>query len=173
MAQRVKATFPIGYGLKAPEDADKVGGHWEDRRKVIHATNFIIDSDKKVTQACYATGPIGRIVAEDALRSVQAAKKRKSAARLKTRAKHFSHYFHCPFAISTAHITVRDQTHARRIDGAAEDAAFPCPIHQRRRRQSSLTQVKHDDIGLDLCRIYLHARDLRQATRQNLCIFVI
>lgn len=78
MAERVKATFPIGYGLKVPRDAEKVGAYWEERRKIIHATNFIIDTDKKVTQACFATGPIGRIVAEDALRSVQGAKKRKA-----------------------------------------------------------------------------------------------
>jgi alkyl hydroperoxide reductase subunit AhpC len=78
MADRVKATFPIGYGLVVPDDADKVGAYWEDRRKIIHATNFIIGSDKKVTQACYATGPIGRIVAEDALRSIQGAKRRKA-----------------------------------------------------------------------------------------------
>ena len=78
MAERVRATFPIGYGLKVPEDADKVGAYWEERRKIIHATNFIIGSDKKLTQACYATGPIGRIVAEDALRSIQGAKKRKA-----------------------------------------------------------------------------------------------
>jgi alkyl hydroperoxide reductase subunit AhpC len=78
MAQRVNATFRIGYGLKVPEDADKVGAYWEDRRKIIHATNFILDSDRKVTQACYATGPIGRIVAEDALRSIRGAKSRKA-----------------------------------------------------------------------------------------------
>ena len=78
MVERVKATFPIAYGLEVPRDADKVGAYWEERRKIIHATNFIIDADKKVTQACFATGPIGRIVAEDALRSVQGAKKRKA-----------------------------------------------------------------------------------------------
>ena len=78
MAERITATFPIGYGLEVPRDADKVGAYWEERRKIIHATNFIIDADKKVTQACFATGPIGRIVAEDALRSVQGAKKRKA-----------------------------------------------------------------------------------------------
>lgn len=78
MAERVKASYPIGYGLTVPADADRVGAYWEDRRKIIHATNFIIDADKKVTQACYATGPIGRIVAEDALRSIQGAKKRKA-----------------------------------------------------------------------------------------------
>jgi len=77
MADRVHATFPIGYGLKVPEDADKVGAYWEDRRKIIHATNFIIDSDKKVADACYSVGPIGRIVAADALGHIQFFKKRK------------------------------------------------------------------------------------------------
>jgi peroxiredoxin len=76
MVEKSGATFPIGYGLKVPEDADKVGAYWEERRGIVHATNFIIDSDRKVTQACFATGPIGRIVAEDALRSIQGAKKR-------------------------------------------------------------------------------------------------
>lgn len=78
MAERVGATFPIAYGLEVPRDADKVGAYWEDRRKIIHATNIIIGPDKRVTQACFATGPIGRIVAEDALRSIQGAKKRRA-----------------------------------------------------------------------------------------------
>jgi len=39
---------------------------------------FIIDQDRRVIQACFATGPIGRIVAEDALRSIRGAKKRKA-----------------------------------------------------------------------------------------------
>ncbi len=78
MADRTGATFPIGYGLKVPEDADKVGAYWEERRGIFHATNFIIDSTKKVTQACFATGPIGRIVAVDALSSIRGAKRRKT-----------------------------------------------------------------------------------------------
>jgi alkyl hydroperoxide reductase subunit AhpC len=78
MVERIKATFPIGYGLEVPQDADKVGAYWEERRGIIHATNFIIDAGKKVTQACFATGPIGRIIAEDALRSIRGAKKRRT-----------------------------------------------------------------------------------------------
>jgi alkyl hydroperoxide reductase subunit AhpC len=78
MVEQIKATFPIGYGLRVPQDADKVGAYWEERRGIIHATNFIIDASKKVTQACFATGPIGRIIAEDALRSIRGAKKRKT-----------------------------------------------------------------------------------------------
>jgi hypothetical protein len=78
MVERTGATFPIGYGLKVPEDADKVGAYWEERRGIIHATNFTIGSDGKVLQACFATGPIGRIVAVDALSSIRGTKKRKS-----------------------------------------------------------------------------------------------
>lgn len=78
MVERTGATFPIGYGLKVPEDADRVGAYWEERRGIIHATNFTLGPDRKVLQACYATGPIGRIVAEDALRSIQGTKKRKA-----------------------------------------------------------------------------------------------
>ena len=78
MVKRTGATFPIGYGLKVPEDADKVGAYWEERRGIIHATNFIVDSVRKVTQACFATGPIGRIVALDALSSIRGTKKRKA-----------------------------------------------------------------------------------------------
>lgn len=78
MVERTGATFPIGYGLKVPEDADRVGAYWEERRGIIHATNFTLGPDRKVLQACFATGPIGRIIAEDALRSIQGAKKRRA-----------------------------------------------------------------------------------------------
>ena len=76
MVEKTGATFPIGYGLKVPADADKVGAHWEERRGIIHATNFTIGPDRKVLQACFATGPIGRIVAVDALSSIRGTKRR-------------------------------------------------------------------------------------------------
>ncbi|MBM2802281.1 MAG: Peroxiredoxin family protein [Deltaproteobacteria bacterium] len=78
MVERSGATFPIGYGLKVPEDADKVGAYWEERRGIIHATNFTLGPDRKVLQACFATGPIGRIAAVDALSSIRGTKKRKA-----------------------------------------------------------------------------------------------
>ena len=76
MVERTGVTFPIGYGLKVPEDADRVGAYWEERRGIIHATNFTIGPDRKVLQACFATGPIGRIAAVDALSSIRSTKKR-------------------------------------------------------------------------------------------------
>ncbi len=78
MVERTGATFPIAYGLKVPQDADKVGAYWEERRGIIHAANFTIDANKRVLQACFATGPIGRIAAVDALSSIRGTKKRKA-----------------------------------------------------------------------------------------------
>ena len=40
MVERTGASFPIGYGLKVPEDAEKIGAYWEERRGIIHATGF-------------------------------------------------------------------------------------------------------------------------------------
>jgi peroxiredoxin len=78
MIDRTGATFPIGYGLKVPEDADKVGAYWEERRGIVHATNFTLGPDRKILQACFATGPIGRIAAVDALSSIRGTKRRKA-----------------------------------------------------------------------------------------------
>ncbi|MGH7794680.1 MAG: hypothetical protein ACREQ2_07260 [Candidatus Binatia bacterium] len=54
------------------------GRQLSERRGIIHATNFTIDSDGKVLQACFATGAIGRITATDALSSIRGTKKRKA-----------------------------------------------------------------------------------------------
>lgn len=78
--EKLGLTFPVAYGLEMPGDADKVGAYWEERRKIIHATNFIIDSDKKVCDASYSIGPIGRIIAADALSHIQFFKKRRAQA---------------------------------------------------------------------------------------------
>ena len=76
--EKLQLTFPVAYGLEVPRDADKVGGFWEERRKIIHATDFILDTDKKVVDASYSIGPIGRIVPADALSHIQFFKKRKA-----------------------------------------------------------------------------------------------
>lgn len=76
--EKLQLTFPVVYGLEVPRDADKIGAFWEERRKIIHATNFILDSDKKVVDASYSIGPIGCIVAADAISHVQFFKRRKT-----------------------------------------------------------------------------------------------
>lgn len=76
--EKLQLAFPVAYGLEVPRDAEKIGAFWDERRKIIHATDFILDSDKKVVDASYSTGPIGRIVAADALGHIQFYKKRKA-----------------------------------------------------------------------------------------------
>jgi peroxiredoxin len=76
--EKLHLTFPVAYGLEVPRDAEKVGAFWEERRRIIHATDFILDSDKKVVDASYSIGPIGRITAADALSHIQFFKKRKA-----------------------------------------------------------------------------------------------
>ena len=63
--------FPVAYGMEVPRDAEPIGAFWEERRRIFHATNFLLDSEGKVLDASYATGPVGRIVAEDVLRRVR------------------------------------------------------------------------------------------------------
>jgi len=76
--QKLQLTFPVAYGLEVPRDAEKIGAFWDQQRKIIHATDFVLDSDKKVVDASYSIGPIGRIVAADALSHIQFFKKRKA-----------------------------------------------------------------------------------------------
>ena len=78
-ADELKLEFPVAYGLKVPGDAEKVGALWGQRQGegIFHATNFILDPDRKITDACYSNGPVGRIVAEDAISHVQFFKKQR------------------------------------------------------------------------------------------------
>jgi peroxiredoxin len=76
--EKLQLAFPVAYGLEVPRDAEKVGAFWEERRKIIHATGFILDSDKEVVDACYSIGPIGRLTAADAISHIQFFKKRKA-----------------------------------------------------------------------------------------------
>ena len=61
--EKLQLTFAVAYGLEVPRDAEKIGAFWEERRRIIHATDFILDSDRKVVDGCYSIGPVGRIVA--------------------------------------------------------------------------------------------------------------
>jgi hypothetical protein len=65
-------------GLKFPKDAEKIGAFWDERRRIIQPANFVLDSDKKVVDASYSIGPIGRIVAADALSHIQFFKRQKA-----------------------------------------------------------------------------------------------
>lgn len=76
--EKLHLTFPVAYGLEVPRGAEKIGAFWDEQRKIIQPANFVLDADKKVADASYSIGPIGRIVAADALSHIQFFKKQKA-----------------------------------------------------------------------------------------------
>ncbi len=65
-----RLTFPMAHGV-TKEDADALGSWWsEDRGGYIQPTEFLISRGGVVSGAMYASGPIGRMGADEAVRSV-------------------------------------------------------------------------------------------------------
>jgi peroxiredoxin len=70
--------FPMAWGLKVPDDAQRVGAWWDEKRPMIQPSEFILSASHKVFSATYTTGPIGRLRADDVvslLRFIGAQKK--------------------------------------------------------------------------------------------------
>ncbi len=63
--------YPLAYGLKVPEDAERIGAWWEQRRGIIQPSEFLLDSARRVASATYSTGPVGRLKAEDVITLVK------------------------------------------------------------------------------------------------------
>ena len=68
-------TFPVGHGLPLEETAATLGAFYDGRRRVLHATGFVLKPDKSIVVSQYSSGPIGRLVWPDILGVVQFYKK--------------------------------------------------------------------------------------------------
>ncbi len=73
----MKLEFPLVWGLKVPDDADRIGAWRDDKRPMIQPSEFLIGRDGKILSATYSTGPIGRLRAEDVLSLVRFMESRK------------------------------------------------------------------------------------------------
>ena len=73
-----KVQFPIAHGVTRAQ-ADSMGSWWEDRRSIIQPSEFILDSNGEVVSATYSTGPIGRVMPEDALKLIRFYESRKNS----------------------------------------------------------------------------------------------
>ena len=63
-------TFPVGYGATT-EDCDKIGGWWsEDHDGYIQPAEFLLGRGGVVLGAMYASGPVGRMGADEAVRAI-------------------------------------------------------------------------------------------------------
>ena len=72
-AQEVKGkglTFPVAYGA-TKADGDLIGAWWsEDRGGYIQPTEFLLGRGGVVLGAMYASGPVGRMGADEAIRLI-------------------------------------------------------------------------------------------------------
>jgi peroxiredoxin len=64
-------TFPVAYGAEGPTLGALTGAFWEEKRRCLQVTGFILKADGTVAQALYSTGPIGRYTAAEALKILE------------------------------------------------------------------------------------------------------
>lgn len=73
-AQEVKGkglSFPVAYGA-TKEDADAIGAWWsEDRGGYVQPAEFLLGRGGVVLGSMYASGPVGRMGADEAIRFIQ------------------------------------------------------------------------------------------------------
>jgi alkyl hydroperoxide reductase subunit AhpC len=69
-------SYPMAHGITRA-DADKIGAWWEDRRGIIQPSEFIVGADGKVVSSTYSSGPVGRLLATDAVKIINMYESRK------------------------------------------------------------------------------------------------
>ena len=71
LAEQNHLEFPLAYGLTVPEDAQRIGAWWDEKRPMIQPSEFLLGEGGRILSATYSSGPIGRVKAEDALTLVR------------------------------------------------------------------------------------------------------
>ena len=66
MVEKHKLTFPVIYGLDVRKEADKIGAYFDSENGYFQPANFIL-RDRKVVNATYSSGPLGRLQAQHVL----------------------------------------------------------------------------------------------------------
>jgi peroxiredoxin len=66
LAEQNHLEFPLAWGLKVPQDAERITAWWDEKRPMIQPSEFILGPSRKIVSATYSTGPIGRLRADDA-----------------------------------------------------------------------------------------------------------
>ncbi len=61
----LKLAFPVGCELDYQDVSSKTGAFIEHKRKILHATGFLLKPDLNIHVAAYSTGPIGRLTPND------------------------------------------------------------------------------------------------------------
>ena len=66
MVEKHKLIFPVIYGLDVRKEADKIGAYFDSENGYFQPANFIL-RDRKVVNATYSSGPLGRLQAQHVL----------------------------------------------------------------------------------------------------------
>ena len=70
MAGAAGVSFPVAYGV-TKEDSGKFGGWWsEDRGGYVQPAEFLVGRGGVVLGSMYASGPVGRMGAEEVIRQI-------------------------------------------------------------------------------------------------------
>ena len=70
MAERLGLSYPVAYGVTR-EESDLIGAWWsEEEGGYIEPSEFLLGDDGVVLGSMYASGPVGRMSADEALRGI-------------------------------------------------------------------------------------------------------
>jgi peroxiredoxin len=70
-------TFAVGYGA-TKEDGEKIGAWWsDDHDGYIQPSEFLLGRGGVVLGAMYASGPVGRMAPEEAVRAITTRERRR------------------------------------------------------------------------------------------------
>ena len=76
-AVQAELSYPVAYGVTR-DQAAAIGSWWEDRRSIIQPSEFILGRSGSVISATYSTGPVGRLMPEDAVKLIKFVEGQKS-----------------------------------------------------------------------------------------------
>lgn len=65
--EKFKLGFPVGHSADADAVAAATGAYTNAEPHYLQTTGFLLDPEGRVLNAVYASGPIGRLVAEDVI----------------------------------------------------------------------------------------------------------
>ena len=80
--EKTSAVYPVAYGMDAIAISKITGAYYDQDKKYLHPTGFLIRPDNTIDVACYSSGPVGRIVAKNVLGLVKFYKKQKTTLTL-------------------------------------------------------------------------------------------
>jgi len=79
LIENLQVTFPVAYGIDGMQTCRATGAYWEERRRIVQATGFLLRPDGHIVTAVYSSAQIGRFIASDVLRVIDFQKKAAAA----------------------------------------------------------------------------------------------